>query len=204
MRTNNTVSYTLRYFPTLPGFGRADSLQSVPAVHQPALQCPDLLYLHQMAQQYHINGLAPTTRSTYPRLQQILKKIRKDQAATHPPKVRLPITLQILQDIKCLLSGKPQSYTIIMTWAACCLTFFGFLRVSEFTIPSQKQYDQSCHLSLGDISLDNRDTLRLLRIHLKQSKTDPFRRGVEIYLGVTDDSTCSLKGILPYLALRGT
>ena len=138
-----------------------------------------------------------------PRLQQILKGIRKDQAATHPPKVRLPITLQILQDIKRLLSGKPQSYTNTMTWAACCLAFFGFLRVSEFTVPTQDQYDQSCHLSLGDISLDNRDNPRLLRVHIKQSKTDPFRRGVEIYLGATNDSICPLKGILPYLALRG-
>ena len=136
-----------------------------------------------------------------PRLQQILKGIRKDQAATHSPKVWLPITLQILQDIKRLLSGKPQSYTIIMTWAACCLAFFGFLRVSKFTIPLQEQYDQFCHLSLGDISLDNRDTL--LRIHIKQSKTDPFCRGIEIYLGATDDCICPLKGILPYLALRG-
>ena len=93
-----------------------------------------------------------------PRLQQILKGIQKDQAGTHPPKVRLPIMLQILQDIKRLLSGKPQSYTNIMSWAACCLAFFGFLRVSGFTIPSQEQYDQSCHLSLGDASLDNRDT----------------------------------------------
>lgn len=41
-----------------------------------------------------------------PRLQQILKGIRKDQAATRPLKVQLPITLQILQDIKHLLSGK--------------------------------------------------------------------------------------------------
>ena len=137
-----------------------------------------------------------------PRLQQILKGIRKDQAATRPPKVRLPITLQILQDIKRLLSGKPQSYTNTMTWAACCLAFFGFLRVSEFTVPTQDQYDQSGHLSLGDISLDNRDNPRFLRVHIKQSKTDPFHRGVEIYLGATNDSICPLNGILPYLALR--
>ena len=261
----------LRYIPTLPGFCRADLPQPSSTAHQPASKHPDLLYLHHMAQQFYVNGLAPTTRSTYaagqhrftafctsintqpmpttervlslfvtylatcnishttikvylsairhmhvtsgklqhfnqqltPRLQQILKGIRKEQAATHPPKVQLPITLQILQDIKHLLSGKPHSYTNVMTWAACCLAFFGFLRVSEFTIPSQEQYDQSCHLSLGDVSLDNRDTPRLLRIHIKQSKTDPFRRGVEIYLGATDASICPLKGILPYLALRG-
>ena len=138
-----------------------------------------------------------------PRLQQILKGIRKDQAATRPPKVRLPITLQILQDIKRLLSGRPQSYTSTMTWAACCLAFFGFLRVSKFTVPTQDQYDQSCNLSLGDISLDNRDNPRLLRVHIKQSKTNPFRRSIEIYFGAANDSICSLKDILPYLALRG-
>ena len=109
-----------------------------------------------------------------PRLQQTLKGIQKAQAATHPPKARLPITLDIMRDIIRLLSQKPQSYTNIMTWAACCLAFFGFLRVSEFTIPSQEQYDKSCHLSLNDVSLDNRDNPRMLKISIKQSKTDPF------------------------------
>ena len=134
-----------------------------------------------------------------PRLQQIFKGIRRDQAATHPPKVRLPITL--LTD--------HTRYQTIVVWEAAVLyqrhdmddmlscLFFGFLRVSEFTVPSQEQYDQSCHLSLRDMSVDNRDNPHLLRIHIKQSKTDPFRRGVEIYLGATDDSVCPVRHIWP-------
>ena len=39
---------------------------------------------------------------------------------------------------------------------------------------------------------------------MKQSKTDPFRRGVSIYLGKTENNLCLVKGILPYLAIRGS
>ena len=139
-----------------------------------------------------------------PRLQQTLKGIQKTQTATNPPRPRLPITVDIMQDIKHLLLHKPQSYTITMIWAACCLAFFGFLRVSEFTIPAQDQYDQSCHLSFNDVSLDSRDNPQMLKVSIKQSKTDPFRKGVNIYLGATGHSLCPIRGILPYLTLRGS
>ena len=89
-----------------------------------------------------------------------------------------------------------------MLWAACCLAFFGFLRVSEFTIPSTAAYDPTCHLSLKDIAVDNRDNPHLLQVAIKQSKTDPFRRGVNIYLGATDCAICPVKAILAYLAMR--
>ena len=103
-------------------------------------------------------------------------------------------------DIKALLSKQPHSYTTIMIWAACCLAFFDFLRISEFTIPDNDQYDESCHLSFNSISVDNPQQLR---ISIKQSKTDPYCKGVNIFLGTTGDSVCPVKGILPYLAIRG-
>ena len=37
----------------------------------------------------------------------------------------------------------------------------------------------------------------------EQSKTDPFRNGVNIYLGATDRPICPVLGILPYLTARG-
>ena len=88
-----------------------------------------------------------------PRLQQTLKGIQKTQTATNPPRPRLPITVDIMQDIKHLLLHKPWSYTNTMIWAACSLAYFGFLRVSEFTIQAQDQYDQSCHPLFNDVSL---------------------------------------------------
>ena len=91
----------------------------------------------------------------------------------------------------------------VMTQAACCLAFFGFLCISEFTIPSDDLFDQGCHLCLSDIAIDNWDNPKMLQVKMKQSKTDPFRKGVNIYLGVTERDLCPIRGILPYLALRG-
>ena len=56
-----------------------------------------------------------------PRLQQVLKGIKNVQAATTHPRVRRPITLEIMQGIKSVLLGQSHSYQNTMIWAACCL-----------------------------------------------------------------------------------
>ena len=43
----------------------------------------------------------------------------------------------------------------------------------------------------------------MVRIRIKQSKTDPFHQGVYIYLGRTDKNISPIKAILPYFALQG-
>jgi len=139
-----------------------------------------------------------------PRLQLIVRGIKKSQALTTQQKVRLPITLLIMQSIKRRLSNQPHSYSNIMLWAACCQAFFGFMSVSEFTIPCHTDYDPSLHLSFQDISVDNRDNPRILKVNIKQSKADPFRQGVQIYLGATDTPLCPILCMIPYLARRGT
>ena len=75
-----------------------------------------------------------------------------------------------------------------------CLLFslFRFLRVSEFIVPAQNQYDHTTHLSILDLSIDDKDSPQLLRVRIKQSKTDPFRQGVDIYLGRTDEAICPI------------
>jgi len=138
-----------------------------------------------------------------PRLQLTLRGIKKKQASTHQPRVRLPITISILHKIQSYLSSKAPSYSNNMLWAMCCLAFFGFLRVSELTIPSGNLYDSTIHLSLEDIRVDNRGNPRLLQVSIKQSKTDPFRRGIQLYIGATDRRICPIKAMLSYLAARG-
>jgi len=135
-----------------------------------------------------------------PRLHLALKSIKRTQAMANPSRPRLPITLQLMCGIKDCLSRQPHSYSNIMLWAACCLAFFGFLRVSEFSVPCQGTYDPGTHLSLTDISLDNRDNPRLLAVFIKQSKTDPFWKGVTLYLGATNHPVCPVTGVLPCLA----
>ena len=162
------------------------------------------VYLSAIRHMHVVAGLHDVfNKQLTPRLQLVLRGIKKSQALTTLPRARLPITLQIMQSIQQILSNQPHSYRNIMLWAACCLAFFGFLRVSEFTIPSQDAYDPSVHLSLQDISVDSRDNPSLLKVTIKQSKTDPFRQGVQIYLGATNTPVCPVIGILPYLAQRG-
>ena len=62
-------------------------------------------------------------------------------------------------------------------------------------------YDESSYLSFNIISIDNRGNPKQLKLIIKQSKTDSFRRRVNIYLGATSDIVCPLRGILPYLVL---
>ena len=44
---------------------------------------------------------------------------------------------------------------------------------------------------------------KLLRVKIKQFKTDPFRKGVTLTLGKTGNFLCPVEAILPYLAIRG-
>ena len=104
-----------------------------------------------------------------PRLHQVLKGIHKDKASTLPSHIRRPITRDILLKIKGALPKNPHSYHNIMMRTACCLAFFGFLRSSEFTIPSQSSYDPEVHLSVKDIAVDNRVKPRMLKVSIKQS-----------------------------------
>ena len=138
-----------------------------------------------------------------PRVEMVLRGIKKAQCDKRSPRVRLPITIEIMYRLKQLLQENPQDYHYLMMWAACCIAFFGFLRCSEFTTPSQQEYDPQVHLQYEDVAVDCRNNPRMLMVRIKQSKTDPFRQGVTLWLGKTDCAVCPITGILPYLAARG-
>ena len=139
-----------------------------------------------------------------PYLEQVLQGIKKQQLTHAPTRERLLITVDIMADIWAVLSHSPKDYHCIMMWAACCLGFFGFLRCGEFTVPNQSEFDGNIHLSVTDIAVDSKTSPSVIQVSIKQSKTDPFRKGVQLFLGRTDHHICPVKGILPYLALRGT
>jgi len=90
-----------------------------------------------------------------------------------------------------------------MIWAACCLAYFGLLRISEFTTASPDHYDSSTDLLLSDIALDNRVSPTLIRITLKQSKGEQFRKGSHICLGKTGHVICPVHALVQYLVNRG-
>ena len=91
-----------------------------------------------------------------------------------------------------------------MLWAAATMCFCGFLRSGEVVVPSQTGYDPTSHLSFGDVLVDSTVNPQCMEIRIKASKTDPFRMGVSIYLGRTDNDLCPVAASLHYMVHRGT
>ena len=138
-----------------------------------------------------------------PYLELAKKEIKKKQLHGRPQRQRLPITSKIMASIYTVLAHIPNDYHCIMMWAACCIAFFGFLRCSEFTVLSLQEFDSEVHLTIRDIAIDKKVEPSVVRVTIKQSKTDPFRQGINLFLGVTEHVVCPVKAILPYLVLRG-
>ncbi len=95
----------------------------------------------------------------------------------------------------------PVSYKTRLIWAACCLGFFGFLRIGEFTASSPHDCPQNI-VAISDIHRPDAYPPEFLRVHLRQSKTDPFGKGVHIFLGRTGETICPVAAVLSFLAVR--
>ena len=83
-----------------------------------------------------------------------------------------------------------------------CLLFW-FLRSGEVTVPSEAVYDSSVHLNMADVAVDSIQTPSTIRLRIKASKTDQFRKGVDIFLGRTHNQLCPVEALLAYIAKRG-
>lgn len=146
----------------------------------------------------------PFTPSLH-RLQYTLQGIKRCEAEQgRGNRERLPISPDILRLIKAVWDAESSDPDKVMLWAACCIAFFGFLRAGELTVPGDDAYDPAVHLSYRDISVDNPDNPQVLRIVIKQSKTDPFRKGVNLYLGKTSTDLCPVTSLANYLIIRST
>jgi len=129
----------------------------------------DVRHIHVIA-----GMLNPFEEQFTPRLQLTFRGIKRTQAIVIPCRAHLPITLHIMHAIKDYLSKQLHSPSNIMLLAACCLVCFGFLRVSEFTVPCYSTYDPGTHLSLTDTFLDNRDGQSTPHYSIHQTVKDRF------------------------------
>ena len=57
---------------------------------------------------------------------------------------------------------------------------------------------------IGGRGLGRQSNPTVIQVTIKQSKTDPFRQGVNLHLGKTGKNTCPVGAIIPYLAIRRT
>lgn len=90
-----------------------------------------------------------------------------------------------------------------MFWAVCNLAYFGFLRSAEFTVPNLASYVLAIHLGVADVAVDSHLSPSCLRLRIKASKTDPFRKGCFLHIGKGEFPLCAISSLLPYLTLRG-
>jgi len=66
-----------------------------------------------------------------------------------------------------------------MLWAAFMISFFGFMRSGKLCVGTDGSFDPERDLTT---QVDNLDNPQLLKIHLKQSKADPFRVETDIFM----------------------
>ena len=81
------------------------------------------------------------------------------------------------------------------------MCFCGFLRSGEITIPTEAAFDEATHLTFSDLAVDEVQAPKVLKVHLKASKTDPFRAGVDVCVGKTGTNLCPVGAMLDYLVV---
>lgn len=54
------------------------------------------------------------------------------------------------------------------------------------------------------MAVDDRRNPSLLKVSIKQSKTDPFWKSVTLFLGKTSSDVCPVAAMVSYLKQRGT
>ncbi len=141
--------------------------------------------------------------SAMAKLDLVVRGMKKTQARDGQRRPRHPITPDLLLMLRIAWLDPARGHDGVMLWAAASLCFFGFLRSGEVTIPTDTSFDKAVHLTFEDIAVDNLKDLTMVRARLKSSKTDPFRKGVDIVVGRTDDRIYPVAAMLGYLRARG-
>ena len=161
-------------------------------------------YLSAVRNLQIITGQGDPFHQPLPLLEYVLRGIKSEQAkkSPSPSRTRLSITPEILLSIRSSWEKDAANVDHVMLWAACCTCFFGFLRSGEVTTPSAREYDPGAHLSYGDVTLDNTSNPSVVQVVIKASKADPFRKGVKVYLGRTDNKLCPVAAVAAYLEIR--
>ena len=162
-------------------------------------------YLSAIRRLQIVKGMGDPFAASWPLLEYTLRGVKLHQANHKDTrsKKRLPVTPDILRKLRKTWERECHNPDYIMLWAACCTCFFGFLRSGEITVPSIREFDPEGHLSEGDVSLNCQSNPSVVRVHIKASKTDPFRQGVYVYLGRTENELCPVSAVAAYLAVRG-
>ena len=146
---------------------------------------------------FHIENNLPNPFWDAPLLHLLLQGIKCSVGLSS--KRHLPITMSLLRNLKSELAQAPDILLRdkLMLWSTFTLAFFAFLRSSGFTSPSTSHFNALSHLSASDISFTSDGSISL---HLKSSKTDPYRQGRSLLIAPSGRSVCAVRAIKKYMA----
>ena len=146
-------------------------------------------------------GLGNPHMEDMARLEYVIREVKRLKSG--PSRTRLPITLPLLTQLRRSWVANRLRRDALMLWAAAAMCFFGFLRAGEVVVPSDSAFDPNVYLSYTDISVDSHSFPTYVAVNIKASKTDPFRRGVTVYLGRTHSLICPVVAVLKYVVEKG-
>ena len=74
----------------------------------------------------------------------------------------------------------------------------------EFTVPNLASFSSSIHLTVQDIAVDGASSPSCMCVIIKVSKTDPFRKGADLHIGLGSHPLCAVQAMMAYLSVRGS
>ncbi len=160
-------------------------------------------YLAAMRNLQITEGKGDPNMSAMSKLDLVVRGVKRTQARDGQRRPRHPITPELLLMLRKAWLDPARGHDGVMLWAVASLCFFGFLRSGEVTIPTDTSFDKAVHLTFEDFAVDNLKDPTMVRARLKSSKTDPFRKGVDIVVGRTGNRICPVAAMLGYLRARG-
>ena len=135
----------------------------------------------------------------FTRLYRVIRGIKRTQGSRSRRPPRVPITPQILTQLGHNLWNSSIKFPDkVMLWAVMLTAFYGFLRVSEYTASHVRRFNPLTTLCMSDITTH----ITSISLHIKASKTDPFRQGTTIHISQNNSHLCPFQALTCYLSYR--
>ena len=182
--------------PPLPLSERVLCLFVAYLAHQGLAHQSIITYLSGVRNLAIASGAVPDKRDQMPRLQLVLRGVARNSSHRNGRSTRLPITGAIMHQLAGVWSSR--DFESCLMWATTCVGYFGFMRVGEFTAVDSAPPN----ILMSEVAINSRSAPSAIRIRLRRAKTDPFGRGVDIFLGVSGTAVCPVSALLRYLAVR--
>ena len=153
------------------------------------------VHLSAVGSHHHRQGFKDPTHHNL-QLKMVLRGTQQANLdrTSHP---RQPITRAVLHRLlyQVRYSRKLHKHDKHMLTAAFLLAFFGFLRVSEFTIPSRSRFNPRTHPTKASVSCKR----KYYAFTIKASKTNQLHPGHKIYILRSHETICPYSVMQKYI-----